>query len=132
MVLLTPGIDASSRAFTGVTCECGVGGGRASKGSRALAESRGHRVHQREPRIVCREKAESFSRADGRALLEISNIHHIDAIVPCNARVPNSPSPSIPEQEILLNRGNTFTVLENLEDDAGRRVLRIEAIAATS
>jgi hypothetical protein len=66
------------------------------------------------------------------ALLEISNIHHIDAIVPCNARVPNSPSPSIPEQEILLNRGNTFTVLENLEDDAGRRVLRIEAIAATS
>jgi hypothetical protein len=76
---------------------------------------------------VCREKAESFSRRDGCMLLEISNIHHVDAIVPCNAYVPNSPSPSIPEQEILLNRGSAFTVVENSEDQAGCRVLRLEA-----
>jgi AraC-like DNA-binding protein len=42
MVLPRRGIDASSRAFTGVARESAVGGGRASKGSCALAESRGH------------------------------------------------------------------------------------------
>jgi len=61
---------------------------------------------------VCREKSESFVRGESRLILIIEGLEHVNAIVPLNKCVKNSPTPNIPEQEILLNRGTSFTVLD--------------------
>jgi hypothetical protein len=59
---------------------------------------------------VCKEKAESFSLGDTKILLKILKINDIPAIVPQNICVLNSPTRTIPEQEILLNRNSYFRV----------------------
>ncbi len=61
---------------------------------------------------VCRENAESFSRGEERILLIISGIDCVNAIVPPNKTVLHSPTSNIPEQEVLLNRGTTFEILD--------------------
>jgi ADP-ribosyltransferase exoenzyme len=64
---------------------------------------------------VCREKARSFSRGSPSLLLQIQGLDRINAIVPPNRCVPYSPTPSIPEQEVLLDRGLSFKVIDRLE-----------------
>lgn len=76
---------------------------------------------------VCREKAESFARGQYRILLVITGLEKVDAIVPPNKCVLNSPTAQIPEQEILLNRGLSFTVVKKYSGIHGGLVIDIKA-----
>lgn len=74
---------------------------------------------------VCRQKAENFASGRHRVLLEITRLEHVDAIIPPNKCVLNSPTSDIPEQEVLLRRGLSFEVVAKFTNDNGLCVLRI-------
>ena len=57
---------------------------------------------------VCRSSAERFAKSN--VLLELSNIDRIRALVPPNEAVLNGLNGEAPEQEILLDRQQRFTV----------------------
>lgn len=59
---------------------------------------------------VCRENAERFAGAG--ILLVLSRIDRIPVLVPPNARVLNAPTGNVPEQELLLDRGQGFRVVK--------------------
>lgn len=75
---------------------------------------------------VCREKAESFAMGNPRVLLQITGLDRVNVVVPLNKCIPNSPTPSIPEQEILLNRGQSFTVVRRERLPNGMVVLHLQ------
>ena len=74
---------------------------------------------------VCREKAESFARGNPRLLLQIDGLNCVSAVIPPIRCVPNSPTPAIPEQEVLLNRGCSFTISKREELPNGIVVLHV-------
>ncbi|HMN12011.1 MAG: ADP-ribosyltransferase [Thiobacillus sp.] len=76
---------------------------------------------------VCREKAVSFARGQYRILLEITGLEQVDVIVPPNKCVSNSPTPNIPEQEILLNREISFRIVSKTDDGHGFHQIGIKA-----
>jgi hypothetical protein len=59
---------------------------------------------------VCRENAERFAKAG--VLLVLLRIDRINTLVPPNEPVLNAPNGQAPEQELLLDRGQQFTVKE--------------------
>ncbi len=75
---------------------------------------------------VCHCKAESFARSKPPILLEFIKIDCIGAIIPPINCVLNSPTPSIPEQEVLLDRGASFKVV-SVNTIQGIRVIQLEA-----
>lgn len=77
---------------------------------------------------VCRSSAERFAKS--RVLLVISNIDRIRALVPPNEAVLNGLNGEVPEQEILLDRQQRFTVrgVKNLSGREGwLREISLEA-----
>lgn len=85
------------------------------------------KIHGFTSTTVCREKAESFVRGSRRILLKITGLENVLAIVPENRTVLSAPTPTIPEQEVLLNRGTTFEVTSNAIDPSGFRIIEVVA-----
>ena len=63
-------------------------------------------------------------------LLEFNKIDCIGAIIPPIKCVQNSKSNSIPEQEVLLNRGASFKIVA-VNTIQGMRVIQLEALQQT-
>ena len=59
---------------------------------------------------VCKEKAQNFSCGVSKIILVINRLDLVNAIVPKNSKIRNTPSSNIPEQEIILNRNTRMTV----------------------
>lgn len=77
---------------------------------------------------VCLEVAEKFSTASPRIILKLIGLEKIPVIIPKVSTVKSSLAGNIPEQEVLLNRGLTFEVIDIQYSNDYRKTILLKHI----